>query len=81
VLTRIVLGGLILGIPVFFAGLLFPILLSRSPHPAAALGSNLQGAVIGGAVEYASMLLGLGAMASIAALFYLLAWYSYEKAR
>jgi len=45
--------------------------LKRSKDPAAALGSNLLGAVLGGVLEYSSMVLGLKAMALLALGFYL----------
>ncbi|MEM7541434.1 MAG: class I SAM-dependent methyltransferase [Pseudomonadota bacterium] len=70
---RGVVGGLIHAIPIFFAGLLFPVLLARSVDPAAALGSNLLGAVFGGCLEYLSMVIGLSALVGIASVFYLLA--------
>ena len=76
--VRGIVGGLIHAIPVFFAGMLFPTLLQSSSHPPAALGSNLLGAVVGGCIEYLSMLIGLSAMVAIAGIFYLLAMYTFE---
>lgn len=46
-------------------------LLKRSKDSAEALGSNLIGAVLGGVLEYSSMVLGLKAMALVALCFYL----------
>jgi hypothetical protein len=51
------------------------ILISRSANPTASLGSNLLGAVLGGCLEYLSMCLGLGALALMALIFYLLALF------
>jgi SAM-dependent methyltransferase len=72
--VRGVAGGLLTGLPVGLAGVIVPILLSRSAQPAAALGSNLLGAVLGGCLEYYSMLGGLGSVALIALVLYLLAF-------
>jgi len=72
--VRGALGGLLTGLPVGLAGVIVPILLTRSRQPAAALGSNLLGAVLGGCLEYYSMLGGLGSVALIALVLYLLAF-------
>jgi SAM-dependent methyltransferase len=69
--TRGVLGGLINGLPVAFAGVIFSILLARSHNATASLGSNLLGAVVGGCLEYLSMLVGLKALALLALALYL----------
>jgi SAM-dependent methyltransferase len=72
--VRGILAGLITGLPVGFAGLIVPMLLARSAQPTAALGSNLLGAVLGGCLEYYSMLGGLRSTALLALVFYLLAF-------
>jgi hypothetical protein len=67
-------AGIVVNVlPIGFAGVLFSVLLARSPDPAAALGSNLIGAVLGGILEYGSMIAGLRAMAAVAAVIYVLA--------
>jgi len=73
-LERGLVGGLLYALPVGFAGLIFSSLLNRSKDPAAALGSNLLGAVLGGLLEYSSMVLGLKAMALLALGFYLMSY-------
>jgi hypothetical protein len=72
---RAVLAGVITGLPVGFAGLIVPMLLQRSLQPAAALGSNLLGAVLGGCLEYFSMLGGLRSTALMALVLYLAAFF------
>lgn len=69
-LGRGVVGGLVFALPVGFAGVVFSMLLRRSPDPAASLGSNLLGAVVGGVLEYASMGLGLRGLVLLAAVAY-----------
>jgi spermidine synthase len=68
--TRGLVGGLINGIPVGFAGIIFSKLLSRSPDPTSSLGSNLLGAMVGGCLEYASMFTGLRFLSAIAIALY-----------
>ncbi|MET0553295.1 MAG: hypothetical protein ABW221_09670 [Vicinamibacteria bacterium] len=71
--TRGLAGGLVNGLPVAFAGVVVSTLLARSRNPAAALGSNLLGSVVGGCLEYFSMVVGLGALALLALALYLAA--------
>lgn len=73
-LGRGVLGGLLTGLPVGLAGVIVPMLLARSARPAAALGSNLLGAVLGGCLEYYSMIGGLSSAALMALVLYLAAF-------
>lgn len=73
-LLRGLAGGVLNGLPIGFAGVVFSLLLARSADAAAALGSNLLGAVLGGALEYLSMLVGLRALALLALVLYLAAW-------
>ena len=73
-LVRGAAGGLLTGLPVGLAGVIVPILLARSAQPAAALGSNLLGAVLGGCLEYYSMLGGLRSTALMALLLYFVAF-------
>ena len=54
-----------------FAGVIVSTQLARSPSPAAALGSNLLGSVLGGCLEYLSMLTGLRFLALLALALYL----------
>jgi hypothetical protein len=68
---RGVAGGVAFAIPIFFAGIIFSSELRRRADSAAALGSNLCGAVVGGLLENLSMLLGLKAIALIALAMYL----------
>ena len=67
----VLLGGLYVAAPILLAGVLFPVLFERSEDSQAAFASNLMGAIVGGCAEYLTMLLGITALAYIAALFYL----------
>ncbi len=75
-LARGVLGGLLVGIPIGFAGVIVSARLQKAAKPAASLGSNLLGTVVGGCLEYMSMWTGLRALVLVAGLFYALAMAS-----
>jgi len=66
-------AALIFAIPVFFAGLLFASEFSLAESPAAALGANMLGAVVGGLLENLSLIIGMKALLLVAAFLYCLA--------
>jgi hypothetical protein len=66
-------AALIFAIPVFFAGLLFASEFRSAESPAAALGANMLGAVVGGLLENLSLIIGMKALLLLAALLYSLA--------
>ena len=61
--------GLLL--PIFFAGLIFARSFGQAQVAGPALGANILGSVLGGWVEYATMAVGIRAMALLALVFYL----------
>jgi hypothetical protein len=80
-LGRGIIGGLLTGLPIGLAGVIVPMLLTRAPDPAAALGANLLGAVLGGCLEYFSMFVGLRATALLALVLYLAAYFALGRLR
>jgi hypothetical protein len=64
---------LLVTLPLFFAGLVFSTELRRAPSTAAALGSNLIGAILGGCLEYNSMYFGYRSLSILALIIYALA--------
>ena len=65
---KVVAVGVIVGLPVFFSGLVFSRSFRDVANPARGLGVNLLGAVVGGALENTVMLVGtpiLGALAFV----------------
>jgi SAM-dependent methyltransferase len=68
--ARLVLGGIWVALPVLFASLLFSRSFEATARPAAAFGANLLGVVLGGVVEYSSMVLGLNALYLVALALY-----------
>jgi hypothetical protein len=80
-LERGIVGGVLYALPVAFAGLIFSGLLKASPQPASALGSNLLGAVVGGSLEYTSMVIGLRSLTLLALVLYLLSFLFVARSR
>ena len=67
---RLLLAGTVMALPVFFAGIVFSQTFAAAPKSGLALGSNLLGAIVGGACESASFVVGLNALGMLALLFY-----------
>lgn len=63
----------VFAIPIFFAGLLFASEFRSVDSPAAALGANMLGAVVGGLLENFSLIIGMKALLLVAAALYSLA--------
>jgi Spermine/spermidine synthase domain len=80
-LARGLLGGVAVVLPVGFAGIIVSQRLAKSENPTASLGSNLIGAVLGGCLEYFSMVFGLRALILFAAFFYLAAMIATVRSR
>ena len=66
-------AAVVFAIPIFFAGLLFASEFRSTASPAAALGANMLGAVVGGLLENLSLIIGMKALLLAAALLYSLA--------
>jgi spermidine synthase len=69
--ARALLGGGFVALPVFFSGIIFAVSFKKTASPAAALGANVMGAVIGGFLEYTSLFMGYRFLYLVAALLYL----------
>jgi hypothetical protein len=67
---RMVFGGIIIGLPIFFAALIFAKAFAVVESPSIALASNLFGALVGGLLEYLDMLTGLRFLNVIAIILY-----------
>ncbi|HMC56312.1 MAG TPA: hypothetical protein VKH19_14115 [Gemmatimonadaceae bacterium] len=65
------LGGVMVALPIFFASMIFSTLLGSRAEPARALAYNLLGAIVGGVLEYSSMIVGIKGLYIVAALLYL----------
>lgn len=77
--ARAVVGCLLLFGPVFFAGLLFARSFSASTQPAADLGSNILGAMIGGCLENLCLVVGYGGLVWLVAGLYALSWLTMRR--
>jgi len=80
-LTRVVVSGILVGSPVFFAGLCFSGLFGAQRVTGYPLGMNLVGAMAGGVLEYTSMLTGMRAVWLMVLVLYLIAWLAYRRTR
>ncbi len=70
--TKVLAAGMIVGLPVFFSGLVFSRSFRDVEEPSRALGVNLLGAVVGGTLENAVMLAGTAVLGVLALLLYAL---------
>ncbi len=71
---RGLISGLAMALPLFFAGIIFATSLRRLKTVELAFGSNLLGSVVGGMLEYSSLVFGIRALYLVAAAAYLLSW-------
>jgi len=69
-LPRAIASLLLLCGPLFFASFIFGTLLSRESEAASPLASDLNGAVVGGMMEYSSIMWGIGSAYPLAMLLY-----------
>jgi hypothetical protein len=63
-------ASLLVATPVFFSGLIFSETFARSPSAHLALGCNMLGALLGGALEAASLAIGIRALSLLALVIY-----------
>lgn len=78
-LPRLLLTALIMGLPICWASMIFSNSFKTSQRPEIALGSNLLGVVLGGALEYFGNILGLKALYLVAMLVYAASWVFLSK--
>jgi SAM-dependent methyltransferase len=76
---KILTAILVLGIPVFFAGIVFIRSFAGAGFQGAALGSNLFGALVGGLLESLSMWTGIRSLLIVAAALYLASWIALRR--
>ncbi len=67
--------------PMFVAGLVFVRSFADSPRPAAALGANVLGGVVGALLEYASLAYGLHVLQWLAIALYAISWAALARRR
>ena len=75
----LVLSSILLALPLFFAGIIFAKLFKQTKDPAGVFAFNLSGAVLGGVLEYSSMIMGFKMLSFIALAMYLASYFSYKK--
>lgn len=67
---KMMLAGLLLNLPIFFAGIIFGHSFRGTPHKNTAYGSNIIGAVVGGLLESCSIIFGIRALTLLAIALY-----------
>ncbi|MCP4704614.1 MAG: hypothetical protein GY865_08385 [candidate division Zixibacteria bacterium] len=72
---RSIIVGVVLNLPIFFAGIIFIHSFKLIKNKNIALGSNLLGAACGGILESLSFIIGIELLLLIVGLFYILSWY------
>ncbi len=70
--AKVFLSTFVVLLPVFFASIIFAVSFSKARSIPSAFGSNLLGAVIGGFLEYASLVTGIRFLALMALVIYLI---------
>ena len=75
-LERLAAGALVLSLPLCFAAIIFGATFATVKNTNIVLGMNLLGTLIGGALEYLSMMIGIGALNVLACAIYALALLS-----
>lgn len=68
---RLVFGALLLGLPVFFASMIFCTTFQNQKNASIILGINLMGAVVGGILQHTDMIVGMKNLYLIALTLYL----------
>lgn len=69
-LTKAIVVGLLTTLPMLFSGLIFIDSFARTKHKDAALGANLMGALIGGALQSITYVIGIKALLLVVAALY-----------
>lgn len=72
------LYGLLMLLPIYYAGLIFASSFKKSIKPESALGANILGSVLGGWTEYLVMIIGIRALILVALIFYFISYVSYR---
>jgi len=78
-LARFVLGSLLAFIPIFLANLVFARRFRDVGSSTIAFGANLLGAMVGGLLEYVSIIIGYRNLLIVVAVLYALAWFFGRK--
>jgi hypothetical protein len=73
---RIVGASLVVGLPFIFSGIVFSTAFAKTTEPDKALGLNILGALLGGCLEYFSIVIGTKALVLLAFILYLASFFA-----
>lgn len=71
---RLVVAGAVAFVPIFLANLIFAERFRDTDDPTAAFGANLVGAMVGGTLEYVSLVTGYRTLLVVVGILYVTAW-------
>ncbi len=76
---KFIAAGILIGLPIFFSGIIFVSKFQHATQRSIAMGSNLIGAMLGGILEYSSMVLGFKNLMFLIVVLYLLSIVQFRK--
>lgn len=77
--VKFLTAGVLIGLPIFFSGVIFVTKFQHTARRSIAMGSNLIGAMIGGMLEYSSMMFGFKNLLFLIVILYLLSMLKLRK--
>lgn len=78
-MLKLLLSGILIASPIFFAGIIFATSFRKSRNPDLSLGFNILGGVVGGVLEYQSLVTGFNYLFIIALLLYFMSYLFIKK--
>ena len=70
-IVKFIAAGILIGLPIFFSGVIFVTKFKSTSQRSIAMGSNLIGAMLGGVMEYSSMITGFKNLTFLIVVFYI----------
>ncbi|MDX9702717.1 MAG: hypothetical protein RBU23_06715 [Candidatus Auribacterota bacterium] len=77
--AKFITAGILIGLPIFFSGVIFVVKFQQTDKRSIAMGSNLIGAMLGGILEYSSILVGFKNLIFLIILLYILSIFQFRK--
>ena len=78
-IIKFISAGILIGLPIFFSGVIFVTKFKNSSQRSIAMGSNLIGAMLGGVMEYSSMIIGFKNLTFLIVIFYVASMFKFSK--
>ena len=78
-IVKFISAGVLIGLPIFFSGVIFVAKFKNSNQRSISMGSNLIGAMFGGVMEYSSMIIGFKNLTFLIVIFYIASMIKFFK--